>query len=442
MMRAMRALGLLAAGILACSPVVAEVADSGAPDATEATVTVTIEGPGTVTSDPAGLDACRGTCIEGFPLGTSVVLTATPLPGGTFLGWAGTGCTGVGTCTVNTSSNAVVVASFDAPNYVFVTSTKLAQPFGGLAGADARCNELAEEGGLPGTYVAYLSTSSTDPLTRLAGSRGWIRTDGKPFVDTLADLEVGHILHPPQLDELGRPFEEEAVVTLTGTGTNGRLQGSTCADWTDATLDENPLAGEPSAGSAMFSLTYLHPCGQPAHLYCFGVGVDRALPPSSVSGRMAFLSNDGWTPDGSVAGADSLCQGEATTAGLPGTYKAFLATSGASAVSRFDMAGLPWVRPDGYPLAPTATETFTRSHLDVSVNITADGASFVDNYCVWSGAQAPNLAGGLTSTCQNWSTTDATGRSGLAGLTRLSAVFGQFTPVPCVNPCKLICLQE
>jgi hypothetical protein len=435
----MRALGLVAAGLMACSPVVGEVADSGAPDATEATVTVTVEGPGMVTSDPPGVEACRDTCIAGYPLGTSVELTATPLPGGTFLGWAGSGCSGVGTCTVNTSSSVIVVATFEAPNYVFVTSTTVAQPFGGLAGADERCNDFAALGELPGTYVAYLSTSATDPLTRLAGSRGWIRTDGKPFVDTLADLEVGHILHPPRLDEKGQPVEG---IALTGTGANGRLAGPHCAGWTDASLDEFPFGGDPGGGSAMFSIYYSLGCGQPAHLYCLGVGVDRPLPPPTVSGRMAFMSTRPWSAAGGLSSADELCQSEAGTASLPGTYKALLAANGASAASRFNTAGLPWIRPDGYPVAPTAAETFSRSHFDVAINVNADATTFFDNYCVWSGAQTVNGAGGSLSTCQDWSTTDATGRSGSAGMTKLASVFGQFGDTPCSSNCQIICLQE
>jgi hypothetical protein len=449
MMPAMRALALLAAGLLGCGGSVQGASDGGTPDggtpsvdaagpdATEVTITVTVEGPGTVTSDPASIDGCRATCTEGFSSGTSVVLTATPLPGATFTGWTG-GCTGADTCTV--SSSASVVATFEGPNYVFVTSTEIPMPFGGLDGADARCNELADGAGLPGAYVAYLSTSTTDPLTRLAGSRGWIRTDGKPFVDTLADLEAGHILYPPRLDEEGRPVE--GVVTITGTGRTGRLVGLTCADWTDATRAETPFGGDPSGGSNMFSLFYSQPCAVPAHLYCFGVGVDHALPTPVVNGRRAFLTTGPWAPGGGLDSADALCQDDAEGASLAGTYKAFLAPTGASAVSRFNTAGLPWVRPDGYPLAPAAEETFSGAHLDVSVNMTADGATFFGNSCVWSGAEGPNVEGSAASNCQGWSSTAGTGWQGLAGMTRFEEVLGWSSDNGCDTVCRLICLQE
>ena len=61
-------------------------------------------------------------------------------------------------------------------------------------------------------------------------------------------------------------------------------------------------------------------------------------------------------PPSGIAAADALCTSEATAAGLPGTYRAFLATKQASAMSRFDLGGAPWVRVDGVVLATTASD--------------------------------------------------------------------------------------
>src|SRR5690606_37464596 len=81
-------------------------------------------------------------------------------------------------------------------NVVFVTSTQQAAgSLGGLEGADALCRARAEAGGLPRpeSYVAWLSDDTVSAIDRLSGSRGWVRPDGRPFVDTLADLESGII---------------------------------------------------------------------------------------------------------------------------------------------------------------------------------------------------------------------------------------------------------
>lgn len=69
-------------------------------------------GTGTVTSNPAGID-CGSSCNASFNQGTTVKLTATPDAGFVFTGWSGGGCTGTGTCVVNTA--ATITATFDVP---------------------------------------------------------------------------------------------------------------------------------------------------------------------------------------------------------------------------------------------------------------------------------------------------------------------------------------
>jgi hypothetical protein len=68
---------------------------------------------GLIVSSPAGIN-CGSTCSASFPAGSSVVLTATPNSGKSFLGWAA-GCSSVSgtTCTVTLSSDVIVSASFN-----------------------------------------------------------------------------------------------------------------------------------------------------------------------------------------------------------------------------------------------------------------------------------------------------------------------------------------
>jgi YD repeat-containing protein len=75
------------------------------------TLTLNIQGSGTITSNPAGID-CGSICTAAFPDGTVVNLTATPNTGWDFSGWSGD-CSGSSTimnanrsCTANfTTSN-------------------------------------------------------------------------------------------------------------------------------------------------------------------------------------------------------------------------------------------------------------------------------------------------------------------------------------------------
>src|SRR5262245_55711495 len=59
-------------------------------------------------------------------------------------------------------------------NIVFVASSLTDGGIGGLAQADDICAARAEEAGLAGTYVAYLSTTSVNAIDRLGSARGWV----------------------------------------------------------------------------------------------------------------------------------------------------------------------------------------------------------------------------------------------------------------------------
>ena len=77
-------------------------------------LSVGVEGPGSVTSDPAGIDCGSGTsgsCAAAFTKGSDVTLTAMPDAGETFDGWGGD-CSGTGTCLVSMDVAQNVTALF------------------------------------------------------------------------------------------------------------------------------------------------------------------------------------------------------------------------------------------------------------------------------------------------------------------------------------------
>src|SRR4051812_9068951 len=63
-------------------------------------------------------------------------------------------------------------------NVAFVTSGVFSGNLGGVAGADAACTAAAQAGNRSGTFVAFVSSTGENAIARLAGSRGWMRTDG------------------------------------------------------------------------------------------------------------------------------------------------------------------------------------------------------------------------------------------------------------------------
>jgi len=76
------------------------------------------DGTGTVTSNLYGINCTStvgvesGVCSAQIPMGTSIILTATPSGDHFFDGWSGGGCSGTGTCSITISGNTSVDAKF------------------------------------------------------------------------------------------------------------------------------------------------------------------------------------------------------------------------------------------------------------------------------------------------------------------------------------------
>jgi hypothetical protein len=293
------------------------------------------------------------------------------------------------------------------PNYVFVTSATIALDFGSLDAADKICADTAKAAKLPGTYVAWLSTSTINARQRLGTARGWIRPDGAPFADTIADIISNRIFYPPVIDENGRElrgsYKKEPVVT--GTLANGTV-GGTCMDWTTAVNSQNffPTVGvttdTPIGWTAFDDRDYPVGCDIGAHLYCFGV--DHTTPVQVVPqpGKKAFVSDGSFTMLG-LDGADRLCAAEATRAHLTGTFMALLATTGATAASRFPSPDHRWVRVDGVPLVEPGQDLFRDGPRTALLSVTSSGAP--TDAWIMTGAGSPlTLSPDLLSSCRNW----------------------------------------
>ncbi len=401
---------------------------------------VTKVGFGTVTSAPGGIN-CGPTCTFSFPPVGSVVLTATPSAGFDFVGWSGD-CTGTGSCILFVTAAKSVTATFARPNIAFVTSATTTGAMGGLAGADALCQGAAASGGLPGTYRAWLSTSTVDAATRL-GAGGWKRTDGLPFTNSVAELTAGIIYYPLRLDELGNDLF--SVTAFTSTTTLGTLQAGadTCGEWTVA-AGQTP-AGLGTTGTATTSWTTgaFGSCGSSRHVYCFGVteiGASIITPPPPAA-RLAFVTSGTWAPGGGLQAADSVCGSEAQAAGLTGTFRALLTPVNTTAASRFSTMGAPWFRVDGVQLNATPAGFFTDAFSSAPLNVTASGAYVSD--VVWTGAPAPTIQGAPANTCQGWTASSVQdfGGTGAANDSQLANAFGGNSDA-CANPHRLYCLQQ
>jgi hypothetical protein len=383
--RAAEMLGLVGRGLTTCP--------TPMPGPTSATPTRTRTPTPTRTSTPSGPIATATVTVS--PTVTPTATSVTPTP------------------TVSPTPTVTATPEF---NRVFVTSTLQAGNLGGLAGADAICAARASAASLPGIYVAWLSTAAVNGSSRLGSAQGFVRIDGKPFANTVADITSNKIFNPLRLDESGADITAIALPSAspltvwTGTTKDGLAAvGETCGDWTVSS--GNGLTGRAAGGTVTWTERTNSVCSTTRRLYCFQTdhsGTD--LVPTPTAGNIAFVTTKNFTPGPGVgiAGADALCASDASAASLSGTYKALLATTTASAASRMALAAL-YVRPDGIPIA-TGSTIAAGSALGSGIWQRADGTYVpAQGDLVFTGAPTPSAMGTLTSTCSDWTSTATPG---------------------------------
>jgi hypothetical protein len=183
----------------------------------------------------------------------------------------------------------------------FVTSSNPGNggDLGGLDGADAYCQSLAEAADAGDkTWRAYLSTSSVDARDRI-GDGPWYNAEGETIAENLDELhsDDNNLTGETALDENGESPAYLVLVDgqaqragdtlehdiLTGTNADGTASDMTCNDWTDGSADSTATLGHAdrmgraaglnswnavhaSQGCAMENLV---PTGGSGLFYCF-----------------------------------------------------------------------------------------------------------------------------------------------------------------------------
>jgi len=181
----------------------------------------------------------------------------------------------------------------------FVTSSNpKGGKLGGLAGADAVCQALAQAVGAgTKTWHAYMSSSTVDAKTRI-GNGPWFNFKGEQIAASVADLhsannkisastaltEKGtaptYLAGNPPAAPAGQQLQHDM---MTGTKEDGTKDADTCKDWTVDTADAKAMLGHAdrlgrttgvnswnavhaSQGCGMAQLT---PTGSTGLFYCF-----------------------------------------------------------------------------------------------------------------------------------------------------------------------------
>ncbi|MBU1137691.1 MAG: hypothetical protein KKA76_01820 [Proteobacteria bacterium] len=223
-----------------------------------------------------GLTTCSGECVDTMT-NPSFCGGCTPCGANSFCKQGvcigGAGSTG-DTCTAHDEclSGRCLggTCADDQRKIVFVSSESYTGNLGGLQGADAKCNKLANAADLPGSYIAWLSDSLHSPLTRFNTKADvpYVRVDGKVVQQNWSGLTSGELLSPINLDENSIAL----IGVLHWVWTNTRIEGIradgdffNCDDWLGG---YDGIIGDTESTIGSWTYGLLIPCDIPSHIYC------------------------------------------------------------------------------------------------------------------------------------------------------------------------------
>jgi hypothetical protein len=205
---------------------------------------------------------------------------------------------------VTISGFALAVALLAAPSAqaqsadmtFFVTSNGPGKgaDLGGLEGADAQCQKLAQAGGAGAkTWRAYLSTQAADGKPAVnardrIGNGPWQNFKGAVVATSVDDLHSANnkIGRPTALNEKGEPIKMRGDTPnkhdiLTGSDSFGRVllgsaQNTTCNNWTSNAAGSAMLGHHDRSGGGNSSWNAAHPsrgCSQQDLVATGGAGL-------------------------------------------------------------------------------------------------------------------------------------------------------------------------
>lgn len=154
------------------------------------------------------------------------------------------------------------------PKRIFVTSTSTNGNLSGLAGADLRCQNLADAVPLGGTFKAWLSDGTTSAASRLNQFASYyVLVNGVRVANNWADLTDGNLMARINITESGATVAGSVWTNTTRTGAINNTRH--CTNWTVGTSAQPGSEG--TTGNADYSWTdeTYNNCNFSRRLYCF-----------------------------------------------------------------------------------------------------------------------------------------------------------------------------
>jgi hypothetical protein len=158
---------------------------------------------------------------------------------------------------------------------VFVTDETYGGALGGHAGADATCQSLATGAGLGGTWMAWISDSTSSPSQRFSKPTvGYFLLDGTPVASSWTALTTNGPTHAVDLTETRvslAAVSADASKTWTATVVSGALGTPSCSDFaTNASTKSGSVGHCTGTGTVNWTAAYAgEACSVPNRLYCF-----------------------------------------------------------------------------------------------------------------------------------------------------------------------------
>lgn len=137
---------------------------------------------------------------------------------------------------------------------------------GGVAGADAKCQTLATNQGLTGTFKAWISVAGSNAADRITSPGPWVLPNGAIVAKTRAQLASGALDTPPDRDEKNAALPDAEDRVWTATAPNGTHAGPDCNGWTGG---GNGLVGEAAHKNGQWTALVDEACGAVNRVYCF-----------------------------------------------------------------------------------------------------------------------------------------------------------------------------
>jgi hypothetical protein len=251
-----------------------------------------------------------------------------------------------------------------------------------------------------------------------------VRTDGNLVFRSIAEIVSGsRMYYNISFDSSGARHLDSQYSAWTGTLPDGTVSRLTCSDWTASDFGTRGEVGAVTNGVRYWTSGGEDHCNDNTHLLCFGTAYHPLVAAPTVGlQRVAFVSSIKFAPSTGIATADAVCQTEASGAGLVGTFKALLATTGASAASRFPLGLARWVRPDGVRLVDAAGDLVSKDYFLAPPEVTAIGNHIAPglpdgpDFSAWTGAVSPGVVSMKNESCADWTSGSGLGNLGYVGL--------------------------